>query len=150
MQNQVLHIHYLNGPDGIRVVILGGWNGRAYFVPRSELKDLFGKENLRKAGLYFLIGKGKKDKDSLYIGESELLDGRINLHDKKKDFWDKAVIFCDGIDGAQARYLESQSLKQAKKANRYDLENLKGADSDTLKGLGGGPYLSSEAKCGII
>jgi hypothetical protein len=150
MEDQILHIHYQDGPDSIRVVTLGGWIGEAFVVPRSDISKLFKKENLNRSGFYFLFGENGVDKRKLYIGESELLDGRINNQDRDKDFWEVAVIFTNGLDGSKSRYLENKSLKLSRIADRFLLQNRKGAESDTLA-----PYSKVEAhqyfaKCSFI
>jgi len=41
-------------PDGVVACELFNWTGKGFRIPRSRLKDLSQRPDLRKAGVYFL------------------------------------------------------------------------------------------------
>ena len=57
--------------DGIVAAELSNWTGKGYKIPRSRLKDLSNRQDLKKAGMYFLFGRDENDSEIVYIGEAE-------------------------------------------------------------------------------
>ena len=51
-------------PDGVIVCELFNWTGKAYKIPRNLLKELSKREDLKKAGVYFLFGRDETDLDA--------------------------------------------------------------------------------------
>lgn len=124
MKNQVLHILVPNEPNGYKVIKLAGWNGTCFVVPRTELKDLENRPEIKDPGIYFLFGDNDESTDQkLYIGESERFFDRLLNHDANKDFWNSAVIFTGGLDKAKVKYLEFLSTSEATKVDRYSILN---------------------------
>lgn len=110
-------------PNGIKIIDLTGWNGRAFVVPRTELGSLKDRPEMKASGLYFLFGEEENSGDELvYIGESGDCMGRLNSHDAEKDYWNVALVFLNPPD---RNLLESISVKLAKEANRYIVKNGK-------------------------
>ena len=58
-------------PDGVIICELSNWTGKGYKIPRNNLKDVSNRSDLKKPGVYFLIGHDEEDKDTVYIGEAE-------------------------------------------------------------------------------
>jgi len=57
-------------PDGVIACELSNWTGKGYKIPRNNLKDVSNRSDLKKPGVYFLIGLNEDDKETVYIGES--------------------------------------------------------------------------------
>lgn len=112
-------------PDGIIACELFNWTGKGYKIPRNNLKDVAGRPDLKKAGVYFLIGRDENDKESVYIGEAEEVLKRL-LQQQDKDFWSEALAFIskdENLNKAHIKYLEFTLHKQATDTGRYRITN---------------------------
>ncbi|MBC2714101.1 MAG: GIY-YIG nuclease family protein [Desulfobacteraceae bacterium] len=111
--------------NGVVACELLNWTGKGYKIPRSRLKDISERKDLRKAGVYFLIGRDENDEESVYIGEAEEVYKRILQH-QEKDFWSEAIAFIskdENLNKAHIKYLEYTLHKQAVEAGRYVVMN---------------------------
>ena len=69
-------------PNGIKIIELTGWNGKAFIVPRTEIASLRDRIEMKSSGLYFLFGEDEISGDQLvYIGESGDCAARLGSHD---------------------------------------------------------------------
>lgn len=112
-------------PDGVIVCEISNWTGKGFKVPRCKLRDLSQRPDLKKPGVYILVGKDEEDADVLYIGEAEDVCRRILLH-QDKDFWSEALAFVgkdENLNKTQVQYLEFILHKAAAEALRYRLFN---------------------------
>ena len=122
-----LEIIFHNGePDGIRIYMRHLSTIKAFVVPRpylNEAKTLTGVDN---PGVYFLINDETGALTQIYIGQTRNGIMRLDDHNAKKDFWNKAILFlADGehftlniISG-----LEKYAIQKAIDANRYHVDN---------------------------
>lgn len=112
-------------PNGVKILGLSGWDGRVFIVPRAKLKDMKLRPEAVQPGVYFLFGEGKETtRPRVYVGESESFYKRLADHDGKKEFWNVAVAFTGGaLDRADVKYLEHRAVADAKKVDRYDVDN---------------------------
>ena len=112
-------------PNGIKIIGLNGWNGKAFVIPRSKLRGLRDRAEINAPAIYYLFGEGENpSRQHVYIGESENGFKRLLNHDDNKDFWSSAVVFIGtDLDRADVKYLENQSVRLAKNINRYEIEN---------------------------
>ena len=115
-------------PDGLWVVEKSNWTGLALMAPRSRYAALRLRPEVAGPGVYVLVGppEGGARSSRIYIGETDVLRDRLDLHQKKKDFWTKVVIFTAkdaNLNKAHVRYLESRLLTIAARANRAELDN---------------------------
>ena len=111
-------------PNGLKIVELSGWVGKAFVIPRAKLRDVKNREEAVHPGVYFLFGEGKDaSRKKVYIGESETFLNRLLNHDDNKDFWNEAVVFTGGLNRAYVKYLENRSVNLAKKIDRYEIVN---------------------------
>lgn len=122
-----LEIIFHNGePDGIRIYMRHLSTIKAFVVPRpylNEAKKLTGIDN---PGVYFLINDETGALTQIYIGQTRNGITRLDDHNVKKDFWNKAILFlADGehftlniISG-----LEKYAIQRAIDANRYRVDN---------------------------
>lgn len=112
-------------PDGVIACELSNWTGKAYKIPRNNLKDVSNRSDLRKPGVYFLIGHDEEDKDTVYIGEAEEVFKRLYQH-QERDFWTEALVFIskdENLNKAHIKYLEFSLHNEAVEANRYKVSN---------------------------
>lgn len=124
MKNQVLKILAPNEATGYKIIQLAGWTGTCFLVPRTELRELGKREEMKNPGVYFLFGENDESTNQkLYIGESEKIFNRILNHDANKNFWNVAIIFTGDLDKAKIKYLEFLSTSEAHSVNRFDLLN---------------------------
>jgi len=112
-------------PNGVVACELFNWTGKGFKIPRSELKSLSNRDDLKKAGVYFLIGKDEEDSDLVYIGEAEYVYKRILQH-QEKDFWTEVLTFVskdENLNKAHIKYLEFFLHKAVTEAARYKISN---------------------------
>lgn len=112
-------------PDGVIACELSNWTGKGYKIPRNSLKDVSNRSDLKKPGVYFLIGHNEDDKETVYIGESEDVFKRLYQH-QEKDFWTEALVFIskdENVNKAHIEYLEFSLHDEAVEANRYKIFN---------------------------
>lgn len=119
-------------PDGnarsIRIAEITSRTVQAIQIPRSKLKEAGDRYEVRGVGAYFLLGESDEgSKPLVYIGEAEDCYKRLNQHNLNKDFWKTAVVFVSRTQSftkAHGKYLEWFCYNEAKKAERYKLENV--------------------------
>lgn len=111
--------------DSLITAELSNWNGKAIKIPRIEVSDCK-RDDIKGSGVYFLFCKEEDDSDSVYIGESESIQERLNQHirdynaDKEKFYWTTAVIFLGrDLNKALIRYLEDRFVQIARDSKRY-------------------------------
>lgn len=111
--------------DSLITAELSNWNGKAIKIPRIEVSDCK-RDDIKGASVYFLFCKEEDDSDSVYIGESETVQERLNQHirdynaDKEKFYWTTAVIFLGrDLNKALIRYLEDRFVQIARESKRY-------------------------------
>ena len=65
-------------PNKRWVCELSNWNGKAYKIPRIDVKHCDDRMDLSACGVYFLFGKSDSDdKGIVYIGEAENVYERL-------------------------------------------------------------------------
>ena len=125
---QTLQIFLPSGdPQGIRVAEITTRIVRVIEVPRSLLADFLRLPEAGQVGVYFLVGsREESDEPAVYIGQSGAVGPRLSQHNQEKDFWTRALVIVsltNSLTQTNALFLEWQSLKDAKHAGRYALEN---------------------------
>ena len=111
--------------DGVIACELFNWTGKGYKIPRNHLKNVAEREDLKKAGVYFLVGHNESDQPTVYIGEAEEVYKRLTQH-QDKDFWSEALAFIskdENLNKAHIKYLEYTLHKDATEAARFDIYN---------------------------
>jgi len=111
--------------DGVIVCELANWTGKGYKIPRNLLKHVAEREDLKKAGVYFLVGHNESDQPTVYIGEAEEVYKRLTQH-QDKDFWSEALAFMskdENLNKAHIKYLEYTLHKDATEAARFEIFN---------------------------
>jgi hypothetical protein len=122
-----IEIIFHNGePDGIRIYMRPLSTIKAFVVPRpylNEAKTLTGTDN---PGVYFLINDETGALTQIYIGQTRNGITRLDDHNAKKDFWNKAILFLANDEHFTLNIisgLEKYSIQRAMDANRYRVDN---------------------------
>lgn len=122
-----LEVIFHNGePDGIRTYMRHLSTIKTYVVPRqylSEAKSISGVDN---PGVYFLINDEAGTLAQIYIGQTRNGVSRLDDHNAKKDFWNKAILFLADSEHFTLNILsglEKFAIQKAIDAKRYDVEN---------------------------
>lgn len=113
--------------SGIRHAEIVNWTGQALAFPRSKVVELKNWPEIRRQGVYFLIGPDEDTgQDAVYIGEAEVVAERIAQHLSGKDFWTECVTFTskdENLTKSHVKYLEARLVSGAIHANRYLVKN---------------------------
>ncbi|WP_298036482.1 GIY-YIG nuclease family protein [uncultured Desulfuromonas sp.] len=131
VKGRTIRLYLVDGtPTGILTAEIINWTGKLYVAPRSQLADLAKREEVRRTGVYFLVGPDpdRPSRDRVYIGEGDSVLKRLIDHDKDptKDFWTRTAVVIskdENLTKSHGRYLESRLLEKAKVANRASLSN---------------------------
>ena len=120
-------------PEGLRTIEKSNWSGCGLVIPRALLAEAKGREELKRTGVYVLLGPPEESGlPRVYIGEGDPVGPRLESHAAKKDFWTTAIAFTskDGnLNKAHVQYLESHLISLAAAAKRSVLENGRRASS---------------------
>lgn len=131
-----IRVYLVDGtPGGLLTAEIMNWTGHVVAAPRSDIADLLAREEVRRTGVYLLIGD---DPESLapsgkavYVGEGDDIAVRLRQHARPeevggKDFWDRVVILTSkdaNVTKAHARYLEARLIGAAAAAKRATVVN---------------------------
>ena len=113
-------------PNGRMTCELSNWTGKAYKIPRIQIKESYDRIDLKKTGVYLLFGKSDEGKHLIYIGEAETIIDRLKQHVSQKEFWNEVILFIskdENLNKAHVKYLESRLYEIASDLKRYDIEN---------------------------
>lgn len=125
---KAITLYLIDGdPTGRIACELANWTGKGYKIPRVLLQESAKREDLSRAGIYFLIGPSEKDPDtrSVYVGEAENVYVRLTQH-QDKDFWTDVLVFIskdENLNKAHVKYLEHMAHLAIQQAKRAQLEN---------------------------
>ena len=116
------------GADGVWVVEKSNWTGKALMAPRTRFSEMRERPDLDGPGVYVLTGPNESGVPTsrVYIGETDDLPGRLDAHNRSKDFWNRAIVFTSkdvNLNKAHIRYLEARLIGLAREANRAELDN---------------------------
>lgn len=126
-------------PGGLLTAEIMNWTGHVVAAPRSELASLFLRPEVKRTGVYLLLGDDPESvgRQLVYIGEGDDVSKRLYQHarDPSKDFWNRAVVLTNkdlNLTKAHARYLESRFITLATQAGRSRLHNATAPDPVAL------------------
>ena len=125
---KAIELFLVNGTaESLITAELSNWNGKAIKIPRTEVASCT-REDIRGAGVYFLICQNDDGTDATYIGEAENVLERLIQHlrdyqsGKEKYYWNTAVVFVGrDLNKALIRYLENRFVEIAKECGRYSV-----------------------------
>lgn len=131
MQGKTIQIFLPAGnPRGIRVAEITTRIVQLIEVPRPLLDSFLKMPESNQVSLYFLFGQSEDgESQSVYIGQTGDLRERLATHNKKKDFWQRALVLVsrtNSLTQTHALFLEWMCIQEAKKAARYATENGNG------------------------
>ncbi|MFE6254559.1 GIY-YIG nuclease family protein [Agromyces sp. NPDC057865] len=131
-----IRVYLVDGtPGGLLTAEIMNWTGHVVAGPRSELADLLSREEVRRTGVYVLLGDDPESQapsgKAVYIGEGDDIGVRLRQHARPheaggKDFWDRVVVLTSkdaNVTKAHARYLESSLIRAATDARRASVLN---------------------------
>lgn len=115
-------------PGGLVTAEIMNWTGQVVTGPRSHLANLLARPEVKKTGVYVLLGDDPNGVDNLriYVGESDDVSVRLKDHEAKRQFWDRVVVLTskdENLTKAHVRYLESRLITIAHRAKRSSVEN---------------------------
>lgn len=114
-------------PRGIRVAEITTRIVQVIEVPRSLLEDFFKMPESGQVAVYFLVAHSEDGEDpKVYVGQSGDLEARLTIHNKKRDFWQRALVLVsktNSLTQTHALFLEWFCLQAVRKADRYVAEN---------------------------
>lgn len=122
-------------PSGRIKCTLANWTGVAYKIPRTELDECKGRDDLSQSGVYFLFGiSDQTGENVVYIGQAGVRKNgegilcRLQEHKRNpdKDYWTEAVVFTtsnNSFGPTEISYLENRFCNLATDAKRYIVKN---------------------------
>jgi len=74
-------------PAGIPLAEISNWTGKVLVAPRSQLDQLSKREEVRRTGVYLLVGPGPDDppRALAYIGEGDDVLKRLLCHNENEN-----------------------------------------------------------------
>ena len=81
MNGKTIRIHLVNGSQSdILTAEIINWTGKVIVAPRAMLADLAKREEVKRTGVYCLLGPDPENptRDSIYIGEGDNVFKRLN------------------------------------------------------------------------
>lgn len=119
-------------PTRLRTAELSNWSGKALAAPRSDLAELFARDEVGQSGVYLLTGTEAKTGEGVaYVGEAEVIRSRLKQH-AAKDFWNQVVVFVskdENLTKAHIRYLEGELITEAADVGRSKVLNAQSSGS---------------------
>ena len=115
-------------PEGVRLIDRMNWTGLGLVFPRDKWPEVKQRNEMKKIGVYILIGykEGQDDLETIYVGQADGIRGRIDSHAANKNFWNWAAVFVsnsDGLNRAHVTWLEHALIKRAESTNQCYLDN---------------------------
>ena len=131
MIGKTIRLHLVEGDaSGIMTTEIINWTGMILVAPRFQLAELAKREEVRRTGIYILVGPDPEQptRDAVYVGEGDDVLERLKKHDKdeKKDFWTRCLVVISkdqNITKSHGRYLESRLVKMGHEADRARITN---------------------------
>lgn len=128
MKPKTIQIYLPGGdPQGIRISEITTGIVQVIEVPRILLPDFLKMPESDQVALYFLFGEEEDGSErKVYIGQTGNLRTRLIDHNKKKEFWERALVLIsktNSMTQTHALFLEWHSIQEARKAGRYSSEN---------------------------
>lgn len=115
-----------NNPNGMIMCELSNWNGRVFKISRTELNRFYEREESGYTGVYFLMGRDDDNADTIYIGETEVMQKRLNQHLNDSNYWNDAIVVIskdNNLNKAHVKYLENIFYSLAVKSDRASIVN---------------------------
>ena len=88
MTGKTIRIFLADGePTGILLAEISNWTGKVLVAPRSQLDQLSKREEVRRTGVYLLVGPDPDDPSRAlaYIGEGDNVLMRVLRHNENEN-----------------------------------------------------------------
>ena len=113
---------------GILTAEIMNWTGHVLAAPRTRIEDVLTRDELKRTGVYLLIGPDDQGTELLrvYVGEGDEIGKRLYSHNKDKDFWERFVAVTSkdmNLTKAHVRYLEGRLLAILSEAKKAVVDN---------------------------
>lgn len=113
-------------PDGIKICRVAGSTLVTVIVPRGLLSDAKKLPEIPSRGVYYLLDDNKGRLRKVYAGQTVVGISRLDGHNAKKDWWNKAVMFLapdtefsmDIVSG-----LEATAISYIRDHGSYEVDN---------------------------
>ena len=119
-------------PEGVIYAYMSNWTGQAIKIPRKLFADSKNLDELKRPGIYFLVGQDLDNPDDkiVYVGEANNLTERLiqHLRDSDKSFVEIIICFSskdENLTVSHTKYLEQKIIAYINKTNEYRLLNKK-------------------------
>ena len=128
-RGQHIELFLIDGEaGGMTTANVSGWTGHILMGPRTDLKRLLAREESHRNGVYLLLGDDPDaiDNTRCYIGKTEDFSQRFRDHDRKRVWWDRAVLISnqdDSFNEGHWGYLEARLVDIATRAERCSLDD---------------------------
>jgi len=90
-------------PTGILLAEISNWTGKVLVAPRSQLDQLSKREEVRRTGVYLLVGPDPDDPSRALasIGAGDTILKRLlrRSWNEAKDFWERTVVIASEVFG---------------------------------------------------
>lgn len=127
MQGKTIQVFLPDGnPRSIRIAEITSGTVQATLFPRAKLDEAATRDELKRVGVYFLVGPSDGEKLQVYVGEAEQCLDRLRQQHSAKDFWSTAIAITSKtghFTKTHGKYLEALCHSAIAKAGRYELEN---------------------------
>ena len=127
MRGKHIELFLVDGePGGITTANVSGWTGHILSGPRTALTRILSREEAHRNGVYLLLGDDPDaiENVSCYIGRTEDFSARFRQHDRKKEWWNRAILVSsrdDSFNEGHWGYLEARLVEIATTAKRCSL-----------------------------
>ena len=127
MRGKHIELFLVDGePGGITTANVSGWTGHILSGPRTALTRILSREEAHRNGVYLLLGNNPDaiENVSCYIGRTEDFSARFRQHDRKKEWWNRAILVSsrdDSFNEGHWGYLEARLVEIATTAKRCSL-----------------------------
>lgn len=113
---------------GIITAEIMNWTGHILAAPRTRLDGAMSRDELKRTGVYILIGPDDENADlsRVYIGEGDDIGKRLYDHNRNKDFWERFIAITSkdmNLTKAHVRFLEGRLLELLKSAKKVKIDN---------------------------
>lgn len=127
MYKKTITLFLKDGEPNERILCkLSNWDGIAYKIPKTMVKNSKDLKYIQNTGVYMLFGE-KEEIPYVYIGESDNIYTRLVQHlADDKDFWIECIFFTrmdNSLNKAHIGYVENILYNEAKKSARFEVEN---------------------------
>lgn len=123
--------------NGVKVIEKSNWSGVGVYIPRHRFVINKNRKELKKPGVYLLLGETDLV-PKIYIGEGDPLLDRLISHEAKKDFWNILIAFTSkdqSLNKAIIQYLEARLCNISERSGRFQIENRNKPQTPSLSDM---------------